>query len=604
MKLEGEIGEIDLTARLVELWREQFTGAIRFENDGIIKIIYFKSGDVLSASTNDRADSIDEILMRASKVTRDHVKQALAKRKESETLGDALLNLGFITRKELTWARRVQVIGVVRSINQWPAGSYTIVADYLPKREEGTLFPLPQLLVEMIVTEQDRATFERALDGGSATFAKGAGFDQEFERLGLNDEAGRIASAIDGERNASEVAVASGQDGFNTYKLLHALSVLGLVERVTGAAPAAASSNAYDFASAGVSDASDAWSFADTPAAPEIGAGFDSEPEVPLYEPAPGPTAATGTDYWNSDEGADVAVTLPDTSMPTWNSQASQLTTPIGAPPAVPPADAGEVKWGFDDAQIEAARRASVPMSADEELVMHHEDEPKSRKGLIVAILALLLIGAGAYGGFLWWKGKQAAETAAATPVPRPAAPRPATGTAEPVSETIAVPTVTDGTIINATSGSLATTTVAPTPNVTTAPATGTSTPVKKPVAVATTPVPAPIAVAAPPSATPAATSGGASRDRFDAMARDYAQTATGSFTVQVVIVCEVSNLEKAIRDGGQKVWFVPVSVKGRSCYRVFWGNYRTREEASRGAGEIPARLRESKPAVVTIPKR
>src|SRR5215212_6144699 len=115
--LEGEIGEINLVERLVELWREQFTGAIRFESDGII---YFKGGDVLSASTNDRADSVDEILMRAGKVSREHVKQALAKRKENETLGDTLLNLGFITRKELTWARRVQVIGVIRSITAWP----------------------------------------------------------------------------------------------------------------------------------------------------------------------------------------------------------------------------------------------------------------------------------------------------------------------------------------------------------------------------------------------------------------------------------------------------------------------------------------------------
>src|SRR6476619_1698594 len=127
MKLEGDIGDIYVIDRLVELGREGFTGAIRFENDGIIKIIYFKGGDVLSASTNDRTDSVDEILMHAGKVSREHVKQALAKRKENETLGDALLNLGFITRKELMWGRRMQVISVIRSVRSWKTGTYTIV---------------------------------------------------------------------------------------------------------------------------------------------------------------------------------------------------------------------------------------------------------------------------------------------------------------------------------------------------------------------------------------------------------------------------------------------------------------------------------------------
>jgi len=178
MQLEGQIRDIDIVERLVELWREKFTGAFRFEQDGVIKILYFKSGDVLSASTNDRTDAIDEILLRAGKVSREHVKQALAKRKESETLGDALLNLGFITRKELTWARRVQVIGILRSISGWQEGSYTGVADYLPKREEGTLFPLPQVILELIVTDSDRAKFEQAMDGGGAIFAKTPDFDE------------------------------------------------------------------------------------------------------------------------------------------------------------------------------------------------------------------------------------------------------------------------------------------------------------------------------------------------------------------------------------------------------------------------------------------
>src|SRR5262249_17740739 len=162
---------------------------------------------------------------------RDPVKQALAKRKETETPGYALLGLGFITRKELTWARRVQVIGIVRSVLGWPGGVYAIVPDYLPKREEGTIFPLNQIVVELIVTDGDRAKYEQATESGGAVFAKMPQFDDGFRKLGLNEDAEQIVAQIDGEHTAAEVAGTSGKDTFNVYKLLEALRVLGLVEK-------------------------------------------------------------------------------------------------------------------------------------------------------------------------------------------------------------------------------------------------------------------------------------------------------------------------------------------------------------------------------------
>ncbi|HWW62941.1 MAG TPA: DUF4388 domain-containing protein, partial [Thermoanaerobaculia bacterium] len=352
MSLEGEIGEINLIERLVELWREQFTGAIRFENDGIIKIIYFKGGDVLSASTNDRADSIDEILMRAGKVSRDHVKQALAKRKENETLGDALLNLGFITRKELTWARRVQVIGVIRSITTWPAGSFTIVADYLPKREEGTLFPLPQILIELIVTEQDRQRFERALEGGVTVFAKTAEFDDVYKRLGLNDEADAIVAHIDGRNTAAEVALESGKDTFNAYKLMHALAVLGILAR----SEAQESPEVSSFESAGVSDAADMWNEPEpAPEQPQFEFDEAEALNAPTLEiPAPAKSA------WDEDdEPLAPSPAPPPERMPAWDAPPRQsAAVPIPAT-IEPAAEAEEEQWGFDEAQIETARRAS-----------------------------------------------------------------------------------------------------------------------------------------------------------------------------------------------------------------------------------------------------
>ncbi|MBV8519763.1 MAG: hypothetical protein JO197_20395 [Acidobacteria bacterium] len=695
--LEGEISEIQLIERLVELWREQFTGAIRFENDGIIKIVYFKSGDVLSASTNDRADSVDEILMRAGKVSREHVKQALAKRKESETLGDALLNLGFITRKELTWARRVQVVGVIRSIAAWTHGSFTIVADYLPKRDEGTLFPLPQLLVELIVTEQDRPRFERAMDGGDAIFAKAADFDDVFRRLGLNEDAEAIAAQIDGEKTAAQVAIASGRDTFNVYKLLEALATLGVLTR-TANPQASPQLSADDFATAGVADASEMWSEPPQPSEPQF--EFDETetmampepaPHVPAYETSP---AVTATSAWDDEDEPPVTA-----KMPAWDTPPREpLAVPIPAQ-IEPPADADEDQWGFDEAQLETARRASVPLresdppADDLDLVDPAAAPPPRtgrRYGFIVTVLVLLILGGVGYGAFLWWQSRDA-QVASSEPLAVPRARRmrkPATTTAE-ASLATSAPTTTDATStatpttttftpqLSATTTtpplSAAATTAAPAnitrnapSSVATTPVTTTTAPAsaanaRQPMRVtatppvstavptthAATPSPAPAAAnthqpmrvtAAPPatngrptpattpaathqatpaSATPAtdtqplptvtrkATPAAASRtrDQYDAMAREYAANATGNYTVQIQILCQESNLAGAIRSGGSNVWFVPQTLGGRACYRVFWGRYPTRDAAQSAMASIPSALRDKSAAVKAVPK-
>ena len=436
MNFEGSIGEIDLIQRFVELGREHFTGAIRFEQDGIIKIIYFKGGDVLSASTNDRKDAIDEILLRAGKVGREHIKQALAKRQENETLGDALLNLGFITRKELTWARRVQVIGILRSVRAWTDGSYAIVADYLPKRDEGTIFPLSQIIVEFTVTEQDRASFDRAMDGGEAVFRKTSEFDAAFPALDLNEDAAEIVRHIDGEKSAAEIASVSGAETFNVYKLLEAMKILGLIEKGGGTSaesPAIAIPPADDF-SFGLpdADASDgpAWTVAPRP-----------RPPVAEQTPVPPPTT-TGT-------VVDIA--------PSATASTATIATPVAS-----------------------AATASAPAKSRVE---------KQTGGRVI------------------------------TNVPAPS--------------------------------------TAPDPG----------------------------------------------RGKYDAMARQYAQNPAGTYTVQFELVCQTPSLAKAIAAGGSNVWFVPVSYRGQSCYRVFWGHFDSRDAAIAAAARIPGALRGSNPVVVSVPR-
>jgi septal ring-binding cell division protein DamX len=584
--LEGEINEINLVERLVELWREQFTGAIRFENDGIIKIVYFKSGDVLSASTNDRADSVDEILMRAGKVSREHVKQALAKRKENETLGDALLNLGFITRKELTWARRVQVVGVIRSITAWSAGQFTIVADYLPKRDEGTLFPLPQVLVELIVTDQDRQKFERVMDGGSAVYAKAGDFDDVFRKLGLNEQAEAIVRQIDGTKSVSEVATTSGGETFNVYKLLNALATLRILNRVDQ--PSAQPEFALDdFASAGVADAADVWN---EPPQSQPSPTFEldeaealTQPTIEIQIPSEQPTASA----WDEEEEQIVPEPVseaPPERMPAWDVPPRPPAPPPIPAPVEPAADADEEQWGFDDAQLETVRRATTPPKASAPVIK----QGGRRYGLIIALLVIAILAAGGWFGYQYWQQRQEAEQqAAAAPVRRPT-PRPAPATPPQTMTIVEAPTTTTTTM--AAIDTAATQTTPPPPVQTD---TGAALPRV---------TPKPLVIAAAPAPEPAPSADGI-RARYDAMAQQFAANPTGNFTVQVQILCEPSNVAKAMSAGGSNIWFVPQTIGARSCYRVFWGHYNTRDEAQRAMTAIPADLRDRSAAVKPVPK-
>jgi septal ring-binding cell division protein DamX len=562
--LEGELNEINLIERFVEFWRERFTGAIRFENDGIIKIIYFKDGDVLSASTNDRADSIDEILTRAGKVTREHVRQALSRRKENETLGDALLNLGFITRKELTWARRVQVVGVIRSVDAWSAGSFTVVADYLPKRDEGTLFPLPQLLVEVIVTDQDRGRVERAMEGGSAVFVRNEPFDEEFRRLGLNEDADSIVAAVDGQRSAAEVAIASGQDAFNVYKLLHAAATLGLLARVIPHAEPQVSTRG--FATAAIPEEEGGWDLV-KPAEPPAPA-FNFEEDDALQQPAiglqleplePDPAPQAGSGYMEAPDESE------SFEPPTWEAPPGEaLALPIPARIETPHAASEE--WSFAKAQLETPRQPMSRATAPRAL----PQRPKRRSyALIASVLAVLVLAAAAYFGYAWMQQER---------------PSPGIAALETSGEEVIAATATreeDAGVIEE---------IAPEPP-------SDVVPPQDPLAAP------PLAGAGVPLSIPAAPPVAASgdRSRADALAATYAANPQGNYTVQIQIFCDPTNVLGAGR-ASENVWFVPQTIGERSCYRVFWGRYTTADEAQRALAGIPASLRDRSAAVKPVP--
>jgi septal ring-binding cell division protein DamX len=92
-------------------------------------------------------------------------------------------------------------------------------------------------------------------------------------------------------------------------------------------------------------------------------------------------------------------------------------------------------------------------------------------------------------------------------------------------------------------------------------------------------------------------------RQKYDRQAEEWARgVRKGDYAVQFELVCQTSSLSKAVSEGGESVWFLPVQFRGQPCYRVLWGHFSTRDEAGGAISRIPETLRTGSSALVVEP--
>src|SRR6185437_15741008 len=83
-----------------------------------------------------------------------------------------------------------------------------------------------------------------------------------------------------------------------------------------------------------------------------------------------------------------------------------------------------EPQWGFDDAQIDAARQASVPVTwpvGEEEPAVAEElaaaAKPNRWIGALIGAVVIIALAFGGFAGWNWWQARQASQQASAVPV-------------------------------------------------------------------------------------------------------------------------------------------------------------------------------------------
>lgn len=235
MPIEGPLKELQIhdVFQLLDLGRK--TGVLRVtselrQNAGVV---YFDGGGVVAAEIRSNPHPLGALLVRTGKVSEDDVARAAAiqRHREGHRLGDILVEMGALPRKELERQIRAQVEEVIFELMSWSEGYFSF--------EDG---PLPEVLGEATIripTESLLMEAARRIDEWSRIEAKvphlgvvprftGA-TEEEGSQLDLLPFEWEVLAGIDGATDVRALAARLGRSDFDVARTLFGLATAGII---------------------------------------------------------------------------------------------------------------------------------------------------------------------------------------------------------------------------------------------------------------------------------------------------------------------------------------------------------------------------------------
>lgn len=228
--IKGSLHDTSLIEILKDASQSGLTGIIRFEKPPLIKVIYFNKGTISFASSNDKSDRLTEVLMRAGKLTPEQVQDAQTRLKPNVSLGKTLLELGYVSAKDLLWGAHAQVDGILHHLLFWNQGKYHVFEGTLPQEIVHLNLPVTSVIFQGITKTQNREWILQHIGSPDTVYALATNFQEQNQALNL--PVSKVVSLLDGKRSLHEIAETSGLDTFEICKTVVALEYLDLVHIV------------------------------------------------------------------------------------------------------------------------------------------------------------------------------------------------------------------------------------------------------------------------------------------------------------------------------------------------------------------------------------
>ena len=118
------IGVPDLLRRA---YSERFTGELLLSRGDEQKQIYFETGNIVFAASNQPADRIGTSLLRQGLITQADFDRILAQAHEGKRFGQALVEAGLMSERDLITNITFQVLDIIYSVFNWTTGNFEFI---------------------------------------------------------------------------------------------------------------------------------------------------------------------------------------------------------------------------------------------------------------------------------------------------------------------------------------------------------------------------------------------------------------------------------------------------------------------------------------------
>jgi tetratricopeptide (TPR) repeat protein len=235
--LTGSLQSTGLPQLLAYLNKQRKIGILIIKTLAFTKKVYFQQGDAIFASSTYEEDRLGEMMIKAGKITLEQFDKASEVLRETrKRLGAILVELGYITPKDLFWGVKFQVKEIICSLFQLEEAEYEFIEEELPTSEVITLkMSMGNLIYEGVKRIDNWTRIRNEMPGTESILKLSNDPAALFQDVELSPQDRKMLSLVDGRKTIKELIDSAWIGSFEALKTLHVLWTIGVIEEKTKA---------------------------------------------------------------------------------------------------------------------------------------------------------------------------------------------------------------------------------------------------------------------------------------------------------------------------------------------------------------------------------